>query len=140
MRWTLVVLFLALVSTSAEAQKRCVKGIPCGNTCISANKTCRIGSPASSSGSAQSVVSAAPRAQSQRAAYRFIVYERADGRLLLQAVPEDAHLAVFAESSILAFELSPELSREEAKQLADQMTSQITAVTYTSYGGSGRQR
>lgn len=27
----------------AEAQKKCVKGIPCGNTCISAKKVCRVG-------------------------------------------------------------------------------------------------
>ena len=28
----------------SEAQKRCRKGIPCGNTCISATKTCHVGS------------------------------------------------------------------------------------------------
>ena len=28
----------------AEAQRNCRKGIPCGNTCISATKVCRIGS------------------------------------------------------------------------------------------------
>ena len=33
-----------LVPAPAGAQKRCTKGIPCGNTCISATKTCRIGS------------------------------------------------------------------------------------------------
>lgn len=32
-----------LVAPEASAQ-RCVKGIPCGNTCISASKTCRVGS------------------------------------------------------------------------------------------------
>ena len=32
-----------LVSThSANAQKNCRKGIPCGRTCIAANKVCRI--------------------------------------------------------------------------------------------------
>jgi hypothetical protein len=35
---------LALSPGLAEAQKRCAKGIPCGNTCISASKTCRVGS------------------------------------------------------------------------------------------------
>ena len=30
-----------------EAQRRCVRGIPCGNTCIAANRTCRTGSPPS---------------------------------------------------------------------------------------------
>jgi hypothetical protein len=34
---------------TAEAQN-CKKGIRCGNTCIAANKTCRIGSTSSSSG------------------------------------------------------------------------------------------
>jgi len=29
-----------------EAQKNCKKGIPCGNTCIAANKVCRIAPPA----------------------------------------------------------------------------------------------
>lgn len=31
----------------AEAQKNCKKGIPCGNTRISATKTCRIGTSSS---------------------------------------------------------------------------------------------
>lgn len=30
---------------AADAQKRCVKGKPCGNTCIAVNKTCRVGTP-----------------------------------------------------------------------------------------------
>lgn len=30
-----------------EAQRRCTKGIPCGKTCIAANRTCRTGSPPS---------------------------------------------------------------------------------------------
>ena len=34
---------LILIAPAASAQ-RCVKGIPCGNTCISATKTCRVGS------------------------------------------------------------------------------------------------
>lgn len=37
------VLLLVLAATPVIAQKRCVKGIPCGNTCIAANKTCRVG-------------------------------------------------------------------------------------------------
>src|SRR5690606_32842978 len=36
---------LAVAAADATAQKRCTKGIPCGNTCIAANKTCRVGSP-----------------------------------------------------------------------------------------------
>ncbi len=37
---------LSLLAVSkAEGQKNCRKGIPCGNTCIAANKVCRVGSP-----------------------------------------------------------------------------------------------
>ena len=46
-RLILAVLFLALPLSAAEAQKRCKKGIPCGNTCISATRTCRIGTSSS---------------------------------------------------------------------------------------------
>jgi len=34
-----------LVVSNAEGQKNCRKGIPCGNTCIAANKVCHIGAP-----------------------------------------------------------------------------------------------
>ena len=34
-----------LVLSNAEGQNNCRKGIPCGNTCIAANKVCRIGTP-----------------------------------------------------------------------------------------------
>ena len=34
-----------LVVGNAEGQKNCRKGIPCGNTCIAANKVCHIGTP-----------------------------------------------------------------------------------------------
>lgn len=38
---------IELTATSAEAQRRCTKGIPCGNSCIAADKVCRAGtSPA----------------------------------------------------------------------------------------------
>lgn len=44
----LQIVFTLVVSTAfglpAYAQKNCRKGIPCGNSCISAKKTCRIGS------------------------------------------------------------------------------------------------
>ena len=101
MRYTAIaVLTLGLSAFSLEAQKRCVKGIPCGNTCIAANKTCRIGTPSgSASGTSQLAVAAAPVAVD----YRFIVYERADGRLLLQAVREGEHVAA---DNVLSFELS----------------------------------
>ena len=45
---TLALTFLfsiTLFANDAEAQKNCKKGIPCGNSCISASKVCRIGSP-----------------------------------------------------------------------------------------------
>lgn len=34
---------LLVFAQPSEAQKRCRKGIPCGNTCISAAKTCHVG-------------------------------------------------------------------------------------------------
>jgi hypothetical protein len=34
-----------LVASNAESQKNCRKGIPCGNTCIAANKVCHVGTP-----------------------------------------------------------------------------------------------
>jgi hypothetical protein len=42
---SLLGLALLLLASSLEAQKNCTKGIPCGNTCISASKVCRVGSP-----------------------------------------------------------------------------------------------
>jgi len=47
MKTAILVPLLALIasSTTADAQRRCTKGIPCGNSCIAANKTCRIGPP-----------------------------------------------------------------------------------------------
>lgn len=44
-RALLLLSMLFFVVPVASAQKRCKKGIPCGNTCISAAKTCRIGTP-----------------------------------------------------------------------------------------------
>lgn len=52
---TTALLLIALASP-ASAQRRCKKGIPCGGSCISATKTCRVGS-GSSSGSGGSVYS-----------------------------------------------------------------------------------
>ncbi len=61
MRLAIRLLLLALVSAgipvSAHAQKNCKKGIPCGNSCIAANKTCRIGTtPAPSKADTMRVV------------------------------------------------------------------------------------
>jgi len=45
-RCALFVLGLSLLLVgNAEGQKNCRKGIPCGDTCIAANKVCRIGTP-----------------------------------------------------------------------------------------------
>lgn len=38
-----LVLTLALVPAVLVAQKQCKKGIPCGGTCIAADKTCHVG-------------------------------------------------------------------------------------------------
>jgi hypothetical protein len=38
---------LVAAGTSADAQRVCKKGIPCGGTCISASKTCHVGSASS---------------------------------------------------------------------------------------------
>jgi len=48
MRRTLGTLLAALLlfAATAQAQRNCVRGKPCGNTCIAVNKTCRISSPA----------------------------------------------------------------------------------------------
>ena len=56
----LVVAFLALLPAQLFAQKQCHKGIPCGNSCISAAKTCHVGTIAAApsgwgSGSARTV-------------------------------------------------------------------------------------
>jgi len=40
---------LLLLASAASAQRRCVKGIPCGGSCISASKTCRIGTGSATS-------------------------------------------------------------------------------------------
>ncbi len=49
----------AFAAAPAAAQKNCKKGIPCGNTCISADKVCRIGG-SSSTGSVAPQPLAAP--------------------------------------------------------------------------------
>jgi len=57
----------AMLSPYADA-KNCKKGIPCGNTCIAANKVCRIGSPSSTADpSGRSVAPAQSAAQASAA-------------------------------------------------------------------------
>jgi hypothetical protein len=42
--WPALSLALSLLAlSSAAAQKHCTKGIPCGNSCISASNVCHIG-------------------------------------------------------------------------------------------------
>lgn len=43
MRSSLLVIVALVISVPAAAQRNCRKGIPCGNSCIAASKTCRIG-------------------------------------------------------------------------------------------------
>lgn len=40
----------AVAPAALEAQKVCTKGKPCGNTCIAANKTCRVGTGTATQG------------------------------------------------------------------------------------------
>lgn len=44
LKWLAALVLLTLgAAGELEAQRRCTKGIPCGNTCIAANRTCRVG-------------------------------------------------------------------------------------------------
>lgn len=63
MRWILILAIAALLPAELTAQPNCKKGIPCGNSCIAANKTCRIGTrPAPAPGTAQPLLGAAAAA------------------------------------------------------------------------------
>ena len=55
-RFVLLAVGIAAFHGDAVAQKQCKKGIPCGNSCIAANKTCRIGTKATPSQSDTSSV------------------------------------------------------------------------------------
>jgi hypothetical protein len=52
-RFGIALVALLIVSGSAEAQKNCTKGIPCGNTCIGTDKVCHVGAGTGSSASTQ---------------------------------------------------------------------------------------
>lgn len=41
-RFTVLAVALLVSASTAAAQRACKKGIPCGNTCISASKVCHI--------------------------------------------------------------------------------------------------
>jgi hypothetical protein len=47
-----LIVSLLLTSVTADAQRVCKRGIPCGNTCIAANRTCRVG-PGKAAGAPQ---------------------------------------------------------------------------------------
>jgi endonuclease YncB( thermonuclease family) len=49
MRWAIWIVCLLLIPSAADAQKKCVKGKPCGNTCIAVSATCRIGTGSATS-------------------------------------------------------------------------------------------
>jgi hypothetical protein len=51
MRALLLLIGACLFAVPAQAQKNCKKGIPCGNTCISADKVCHIGGGAAATSS-----------------------------------------------------------------------------------------
>jgi deoxyribonuclease I len=53
MRIVIAVAMILTLSASAEAQRNCKKGIPCGGTCISATKTCHVGTPTADTTSRQ---------------------------------------------------------------------------------------
>ena len=55
-RLLLAVAALIAFAPTVDAQKRCVKGKPCGNTCIARDKTCRIGTPPAASRTPQHLV------------------------------------------------------------------------------------
>ena len=46
MKGRILLVSLALLPTVAAAQRQCVKGKPCGHTCIAATKTCHVERPA----------------------------------------------------------------------------------------------
>lgn len=60
--WTIWLALIMVTSHPAQAQN-CKKGIPCGHSCISATKVCRIGqpTPAPTSAAAAAVSPSSPR-------------------------------------------------------------------------------
>lgn len=57
LRLLVMLLTLGSLAVPAEAQKNCVKGKPCGNTCIARDKVCHVGA---GSAAARPLVTAAP--------------------------------------------------------------------------------
>lgn len=52
-RLAAAVITIVGIASPASAQRQCKKGIPCGNSCIAANRTCRVGTPAAASAPAE---------------------------------------------------------------------------------------
>jgi hypothetical protein len=75
-------LALALgLATPMAAQKQCHKGIPCGNSCISAAKTCHVGTAAAApSGAGSRTAHTADRPRDERG--RFIRSRSAKARFM----------------------------------------------------------
>lgn len=87
MRSLLLALALAAAATApVDAQKNCTKGIPCGNTCIAANKVCRVGG-----GTATGTV--APRPLTAPAAVGSVVGSKADKVYFLEGCSAALDLA-----------------------------------------------
>jgi hypothetical protein len=60
MRALVILITLAVLPIPAEAQKNCVKGKPCGNTCIARDKVCHVGSGSARPAAPQPLVTATP--------------------------------------------------------------------------------
>ncbi len=74
----LAVLACLAAASPADAQKRCKKGIPCGNSCIAAGKTCRVGPGTTTAGPAatKAVVSADVSAPTSAAQGEYVASSR----------------------------------------------------------------
>jgi|SRR5688500_10446608 len=67
MRVFIVACALATIGSSLDAQPNCKKGIPCGNSCIAANKVCRIGTQSTPSSTTPRSSQPAPLMATDRA-------------------------------------------------------------------------
>lgn len=61
---SVALILLVVAFSDADAQRRCTKGIPCGNSCISAGKTCRVGTGTAVAAPREPPRAAPPRADS----------------------------------------------------------------------------
>jgi hypothetical protein len=99
----LVVMSITVPSRVA-AQKNCTRGIPCGNTCIAANRTCRVGTTRSAVPRAPSSPPVAARVSEGRAQYvasrRGKVYYRKGCRAAAALAPQN--VITFASASAAA--------------------------------------